>query len=411
MKSKQDIAELEFLSILYSKTNIAMDLLQIKPKYMLNQVHQKIFELILKSQKDLGVVDDSFITDKLQTHELIEMTEIISEEYLPFESIKKHFMSAQTVILDNYKRKVIKDITTKFNSRLITVDEYLKKMEKIQNIQIQDKGIYLTEEEITTSINVEKVRIPLKRFGQLDKILELVQNDFLVIGANTGTGKSSLLLNLMNDLMEDYQCIYFNLEMSKSTLYKRMIAIQANVSVNAVTSPSTEYQANNIKNAIKYITNHDVCVEHRLSDLEDIEFYIKMMKNEKGKHTIVFLDHLGLIRTKNSKSLYEKITEIAKSLRQICLKYDCTIISACQLNRSSYGSEKLDLSMLKDSGEIENSASKIILLYRNKEYSSDCLEPEMMLNICKNRDGMLGETSLIYEKVKQTFREKIRGAE
>lgn len=406
MKSKQDIAELEFLSILYSKTDIALDLLQIKPKYLFNKIHQKIFKLILESYEKQSIVDYSYIADKLfEGVELTSMTDIVSEEYLPLVNIKNHFMSVQTIILNNYKKEVIKNITTKFNSGQLTVDEYLKKMEKIQNIQIQEKGIYLTEEEITSSINVEKVRIPLKKYTQLDKILELVQNDFLVIGANTGTGKSSLLLNIMDDLMEDYQCIYFNLEMSKSTIYKRMVAIRGNVPVNAVTSPQ-DHQKDLVDEAIEYITSQDVCVEHKLSDLEDIEFYIKMMKNEKGKHTIVFLDHLGLIRTKNAKSLYEKITEIAKSLRQICLKYDCTIISACQLNRSSYGSEKLDLSMLKDSGEIENSASKIILLYRNKEYSSDCLEPEMMLNICKNRDGMLGEISLMYDKTKQIFKER-----
>lgn len=407
MKSKQDIAELEFLSILYSKTDIALDLLQIKPKYMLNKVHQKIFEIMLESYSEQGVMDYSYISDKLfEGCEIEEITEIVSETYLPIINFKEHFITSQMTILNNYKRKVIQDITFKLNTGKITVDEYLKKMEKIQSVQIQDKGIYLTKEELTENISVKKVRVSLKKYTQLDKILELVQNDFLVVGANTGTGKSSLLLNFMNDLMEDYQCIYFNLEMSKSTIYKRMIAIRGDVPVNAVANHSTDYQKSLIDNAIEYITNHDVCVEHRLSDLEDIEFYIKMMKNENGKHTIVFLDHIGLIRTKNSKSLYEKITEIAKNLRQICLKYDCTIISACQLNRSSYGSEKLDLSMLKDSGEIENSASKIILLYRNKEYSSDCLEPEMLLNICKNRDGMLGEISLMYDKTKQIFKEK-----
>ncbi len=406
MKTKQDIAELEFLSILYSRIDIALDLLQIKPKYLLNGIHEKIFKLILQSNDKLGIIDDSYITDKLHPNELTVMADIISEEYLPFENLKKHFMSAQTTILNNHKTRVIKDITIKFNAGQINVDEYLKKMEKIQSINIQENGSKLTEEEITENINVEKNRIPLKKYNQLDKILELVHNDFLVIGANTGTGKSSLLLNFMDNLMEDYQCIYFNLEMSKSTIYKRMIAIRGNVPVNAVTNTSTDYQKSLVDNAIKYITSHDVCVEHKLSDLEEIEFYIKMMKNEKGKHTIVFLDHIGLVRTKNAKSLYEKITEIAKSLRQICLKYDCTIISACQLNRSSYSSENLDLSMLKDSGEIENSASKIIMLYRNKEYSSDCLEPEMKLNICKNRDGMLGEISLMYDKTKQIFKEK-----
>ena len=66
-----------------------------------------------------------------------------------------------------------------------------------------------------------------------------------------------------------------------------------------------------------------------------------------------------------------RLLKVAKQLRQICLEYDCTIISASQLNRGAYSSDELSLSMLKDSGELENSASKVILLYRDKDSNKD----------------------------------------
>ena len=84
-----------------------------------------------------------------------------------------------------------------------------------------------------------------------------------------------------------------------------------------------------------------------------------------------------------SFTLYERITCVMQRLRHVCLKYDCTIIAACQLNRSSYGAEHLDLSMLKDSGEIENSASKIILLSRCQDFDKDCLEPCFRVHVNK----------------------------
>ena len=98
----------------------------------------------------------------------------------------------------------------------------------------------------------------------------------------------------------------------------------------------------------------------------DFEGNLYERKNEK-KHTIVFIDHLGLTRIESMKSLYEQTTEVAKELRQICLEYDCTIIGASQLNRGAYNSEEITLSMLKDSGELENSASKVILLYKQEK--------------------------------------------
>ena len=89
----------------------------------------------------------------------------------------------------------------------------------------------------------------------------------------------------------------------------------------------------------------------------------------------------------------------------MCLEYDCTIISASQLNRTAYGSDEVTLNMLKDSGELENSASKVILLYRDKNSNKDDDEPTMNIEIAKNRDGICGTVQMKYDKTKQIFRE------
>ena len=237
-------------------------------------------------------------------------------------------------------------------------------------------------------------------------MLKLVQQDFLLVGASTGTGKSSLLLNFMNDLMDRYQCIYFNMEMSKSTIYKRMISIKSDVPISYIENPATEYQQKIINNAIIDLENSQLIVEHKANYLSEIRQVLKVFKNE-NKHTIIFLDHIGLIKNNINKSIYEQTTDIAKSLRQICLDYDCTIIAACQLNRTSYTSNEPNLSMLKDSGELENSSSKVILLYRDKSSSSDSLSPEMILDIVKNRDGQYGKITCKYDKAKQIFKEEV----
>ena len=114
-----------------------------------------------------------------------------------------------------------------------------------------------------------------------------------------------------------------------------------------------------------------------------------------------------MIKSGNNKSIYEQTTDIAKSLRQLCLDYDCTIIAACQLNRASYTANEPNLSMLKDSGELENSSSKVILLYRDKTSSSDSLNPNMILDIVKNRDGQYGKVFCKYDKSKQIFKEEV----
>ena len=62
--------------------------------------------------------------------------------------------------------------------------------------------------------------------------------------------------------------------------------------------------------------------------------------------------------------------------------------------------------MLKDSGELENSASKVILLYRDKDDKKDNTTVQMFLEIAKNRDGQIGIIKAKYDKTKQIFTEE-----
>ena len=62
--------------------------------------------------------------------------------------------------------------------------------------------------------------------------------------------------------------------------------------------------------------------------------------------------------------------------------------------------------MLKDSGELENSASKVILMKREPKENKNNLEATMHLEIAKNRDGQLTTIDTKYDKTKQIFKEK-----
>lgn len=401
---KQELLERELLSILMLKPEIGIDLLQIKPKYLQNKINSHLLSSMLAVYEKFGVIDYANVVAHDNSISLSILMEVISDEYVPIIDVRKQFMACQISILNNYKKIVISNLSKKLNENKINCDDYLKKMEKINEVNIKFDTNEITEDELLENISTENIGIELKAYPKLNNMLKLVQGDFLMIGAPTSTGKSGLLLNLMNELMNNYQCIYFNMEMSKSTIYKRIIAIKSAVPVNYIEKPQTDYQAELVNKAVREISESKLVIEHKATYLQEIKSVLKIMKND-GKHTILFLDHIGLIKISGYKSPYEQMTEVAKQLRQICLDYDCTIIAACQLNRASYNANELNLSMLKDSGELENSSSKVILLYRDKDCSKDSLEPTMILDIVKNRDGQLGKINYKYYKTQQIFEE------
>lgn len=318
---------------------------------------------------------------------------------------KEQLKLSEQSILKYYKEDVVNYLNEKLKKKEISYDDFMIKMKKLDDIQLIETTPTLTKQEILDNINIKQSRINFNKFRKLNDTLQLVKGDFLIIGATTGAGKSGLMLNLLNDLMTGFQCIYFNMEMSKSTIYNRLLSIDGDIPINALLLPTTN-QKEIMEASLNKIESAKMIIEHKANDIKQIRGIIGKLK-DKNRHTVIFIDHLGLCRVDNNRSLYEQATEVAKQLRQICFEYDCTIISASQLNRGAYSSDELTLSMLKDSGELENSASKVILLYKNKDKERSIDDPtvNMTIEIAKNRDGICGTINTEYNRSKQIFKE------
>ena len=307
------------------------------------------------------------------------------------------FEELQKGIIDKYKRRRFKEITDTYSGNY---EKTIQDLEKLLEINYQENS-YIKSEDVINSLFNEKRQLKLG-YEEFDKDLNLSQNDLLIIGAGSGTGKTAFALNLLLKLCEDYQCIYFNMEMSKDILYKRLIAIKTGISLK---------ELNNIK---KLSSNDLKKVSVASNDLENIilingsvntPIVKKNILNIKtDKHIVVFLDHIGLIKA-SGNSLYEKMTNVAKDLRTICLDCNCTIIGLCQLSRVSQKNNEIPkLQDLRDSGEIEQSARKVVLLY-DEEKDSTNENHNMKMIIAKNDDGNRVIKDFVFERYTQRFKE------
>lgn len=103
----------------------------------------------------------------------------------------------------------------------------------------------------------------------------------------------------------------------------------------------------------------------------------------KVKHDVglIVVDYLGLMRG-NGNSLYEQVTESSKAIKQIAMELDIPVLILSQLNREADNDGSLRLSMLRDSGSVEQDADMVWMLNR-PDSSSNIME----LMVMKNRQG------------------------
>jgi hypothetical protein len=96
-------------------------------------------------------------------------------------------------------------------------------------------------------------------------------------------------------------------------------------------------------------------------DLEDIENWI-----EGHSFDVVFIDYVQLIKTKYGSNRNEQIEYIARELRRLSKKRCIVVLS--QFNRvRNEDEDEIDLSRLRDSGALEQTATSIVLIRRDQD--------------------------------------------
>lgn len=366
-----------------------LDLTILKPSYF-DKKHRDIFTAIKKSYKENKtiILEDILAVKGIDVDLVIACSTSTATTAL--------FEQYQDYAIKEYKKKALLATAKKLQNDEITIDEFYKDTNNFASL-----GSYsstrLTKELLKGSITKHKNNIKFTRFTILEKKLNLKENDFVILAGATGVGKSGIAINLMDDLSRNYPCVYFNFEMVEEELYQRLISINSKLNQKMLEQYETLPQKNmNVVNdAIDDISKRHIDIINHSSTLDKLRSFIMSYKSDK--HFIVFVDHVGLIgvRAKNS---YEKMTEVAKELRKMSLDNNCTIIGLCQLNREATKNAKQpNLSMLRDSGELEQSASKVIFVWKNEK---DCAE-DYYLVIEKNRSGPKSIIPIGYNKENQ----------
>ncbi len=369
-----------------------------------------IFKLFKQQYQDSKTINIATLTQnyahlfdsKFKINEIIEKMTFMMAESLPITDLN-YF---QNTMFERYRKARILSSINSYQQENISTEELLNDIHKFENLNIRLTEHQLSADEIFKLISATGKNIEF-RFKTLSKHSNIQEHDLVVIAARTGIGKSGFVLNLLEDLSSNYNCVLFNMEMAANQVYKRLVSINTGIAMSYHNNPATPYQEEKIKEGCKKIANKNIKIINNSQTIASIR---RTIVNESRKgHVIAFIDYVGLIvADKKYTTSYERVTAIVKELRQIGLDYDCTIFLVSQLNRNAENNSSKDkmpkLSDLKESGELEQSATTVLLLYdenHNKNLSK--AEIDISVIIAKNRNGKVGSVKLHYNKENQRY--------
>ena len=232
-------------------------------------------------------------------------------------------------------------------------------------------------------------------FVRTDAMLNgLRGGDLVVIAARPAVGKSVWAVNTaINVARSGKTVLLYSLEMSDEELGERIVSGQSgvpmsNVTNHKLTEPFWERITRTCQDLyeLPLIINDDPRI-----NVSKIRAEARINKNVG----LIVIDYLTLMKSENryaNRNL--EIGAISRDLKLLAAELDIPIIAVAQLNRSVDETGRPTLLSLRDSGEIEQNASRIIFLW-NISAEDDNGSPSIKgLAVAKNRFGCCGAVQM-----------------
>lgn len=262
-------------------------------------------------------------------------------------------------------------------------------------------------------------------FEKLDTMTSgLKPGDMFIIAARPAMGKTSLALNMVENVVVDQKrgAIFFSLEMTADQLVQRLICSRARVNMRSLMTGNflKEGEFGHITYAAGEIGEAKLFIDDTpsISILDLRSKARRWASDKKNDIALIAIDYLQLCRSTSRRAQdnrQQEIAEISAGLKGLAKELEVPIVVLAQLNRNPEqragtkgGGGKPRMSDLRESGSIEQDADLVGLLYRPEYYAQE--EDEKSENdgiaellIAKHRNGATGGVPLTFHKELMRF--------
>ena len=256
-------------------------------------------------------------------------------------------------------------------------------------------------------------------YTAIDTITQGLQNsDFIVLAARPSVGKTSLALNIAENvsLREGKSVGVFSLEMSKEQLVLRLLSSVTKInSFNLRSGQVSGLDFSKIAEALGTLSSDKMFIDDTVNiSVMELRTKARRLKMEQGLDLLI-VDYLQLMQPGQQSrdgNRVQEVSDISRGLKALARELGIPIIALSQLSRQTEAREKGEprLSDLRESGAIEQDADVVISLYRDGERSDDAgvTGEAINFNVAKHRNGPTGSGQLWFRKEETRFVNLVR---
>lgn len=226
----------------------------------------------------------------------------------------------------------------------------------------------------------------------------LQAGQLIVLAARPSMGKSAVAVNIaLHALLHEKRVMFFNLEMSASAIYSRLLACHQSIGLGWFRAPKGDEEWGRVSAGSRDLGRLPMVID----DTAGLT-WPQIASRAKREHIrapldLVIVDHLHLIPLAGKTRETVEIGHITAGCKALAKSLGCPVVLLSQLNRSleSRANKRPTMADLRESGNIEQDADLIVFLYRDDYYAAQesraSAHPgKVEINIAKQRDGETG---------------------
>lgn len=237
---------------------------------------------------------------------------------------------------------------------------------------------------------------------RLNDRLFVDKGDFVVLGGYASAGKTLLAIQFAWHWAKQGRKVgFYSLETGDAKLEDRLIAYNMRIDFGKIKrSELTEddYKAlamaaqRLIQPTLEWVPASGMTVDE-----------IRSSALSRG-YDAIFIDYLQLIQGDKRRSRTEEVAGISIGLHQMSQSTGITVVALSQLSRPEKGGDGVKaptLASLRESGQIEQDADVVMLLYKEE----DTPNSRRVLHVAKNKEGEQGKIYLAFDGAHQRLSE------
>ncbi len=258
-------------------------------------------------------------------------------------------------------------------------------------------------------------------FADIDrKTRGLQPGDMVIVAARPSMGKTSLVLNICQHVATHGGVAgFFSLEMSKESLFMRMLASEARIDMHRLMSGQIgQREYGQITQALESLSEAQLFIDDTagISVLE-MRAKARRLKAEHGLNLLA-IDYVQLMTGRGRfENRTLELASISRSLKGLAKELGVPIIVLSQLSRASEArsDKRPQLSDLRESGALEQDADVVALIFREEMYKLGDEPSESdgiaEIIIAKQRNGPTGTVKLAFLREQTRFANLAHGAD